>query len=326
MAVLNATCAVFVTCFSDKFCYICSRLKRRVNHALLGCNEFMSQQTNDTEEWTLVVKPDVSLLDIRLRELWRYRDLIVLFVRRDFVSVYKQTILGPLWFLIQPVLTTITFTIIFGSIAKISTDGVPPMLFYLSGLVGWNYFADCLNKTSNTFIGNAQLFGKVYFPRLAVPISIVISSLVTYLIQFLLFLAFYFYYNLDGANLHINNAILLLPVLVFFMACLGLGSGIIISSMTTKYRDLRFLVAFGVQLLMYATPVIYPMSILSPKKQFVLALNPMSSIIETFRYAFMGTGSLNYTHLLYSGVVSIVILIVGIIYFNKVEKSFMDNV
>ncbi len=286
----------------------------------------MSQQANDTEEWTLVVKPDVSLLDIRLRELWRYRDLIVLFVRRDFVSVYKQTILGPLWFLIQPVLTTITFTIIFGSIAKISTDGVPPMLFYLSGLVGWNYFADCLNKTSNTFIGNAQLFGKVYFPRLAVPISIVISSLVTYLIQFLLFLAFYFYFNLDGANLHVNNAILLLPVLVFFMACLGLGSGIIISSMTTKYRDLRFLVAFGVQLLMYATPVIYPMSILSPKKQFVLALNPMSSIIETFRYAFMGTGSLNYTHLLYSGVVSIVILIVGIIYFNKVEKSFMDNV
>ncbi len=286
----------------------------------------MSQQTNDTEEWTLVVKPDVSLLDIRLRELWRYRDLIVLFVRRDFVSVYKQTILGPLWFLIQPILTTITFTIIFGSIAKISTDGVPPMLFYLSGLVGWNYFADCLNKTSNTFIGNAQLFGKVYFPRLAVPISIVISSLVTYLIQFLLFLAFYFYYNLDGANLHINNAILLLPVLVFFMACLGLGSGIIISSMTTKYRDLRFLVAFGVQLLMYATPVIYPMSILSPKKQFVLSLNPMSSIIETFRYAFMGTGSLNYTHLAYSGIVSIVILIVGIIYFNKVEKSFMDNV
>lgn len=286
----------------------------------------MSQQANDTEEWTLVVKPDVSLLDIRLRELWRYRDLIVLFVRRDFVSVYKQTILGPLWFLIQPVLTTITFTIIFGSIAKISTDGVPPMLFYLSGLVGWNYFADCLNKTSNTFIGNAQLFGKVYFPRLAVPISIVISSLVTYLIQFLLFLAFYFYFNLDGANLHVNNAILLLPMLVFFMACLGLGSGIIISSMTTKYRDLRFLVAFGVQLLMYATPVIYPMSILSPKKQFVLALNPMSSIIETFRYAFMGTGSLNYTHLLYSGVVSIVILIVGIIYFNKVEKSFMDNV
>ncbi|MBL0049440.1 MAG: ABC transporter permease [Bacteroidetes bacterium] len=286
----------------------------------------MSQQTNDTEEWTLVVKPDVSLLDIRLRELWRYRDLIVLFVRRDFVSVYKQTILGPLWFLIQPILTTITFTIIFGSIAKISTDGVPPMLFYLSGLVGWNYFADCLNKTSNTFIGNAQLFGKVYFPRLAVPISIVISSLVTYLIQFLLFLAFYFYFNLDGANLHINNAILLLPVLVFFMACLGLGSGIIISSMTTKYRDLRFLVAFGVQLLMYATPVIYPMSILSPKKQFVLSLNPMSSIIETFRYAFMGTGSLNYTHLAYSGIVSIVILIVGIIYFNKVEKSFMDNV
>ncbi len=286
----------------------------------------MSELSNEEENWTLVVKPDGSLLDIRLRELWRYRDLVVLFVRRDFVSVYKQTILGPLWFLIQPLLTTITFTIIFGSIAKISTDGVPPMLFYLSGLVGWNYFADCLNKTSNTFIGNAQLFGKVYFPRLAVPISIVISSLLTYLIQFLLFLAFYFYYNLAGASLHLNNAIFLLPVLILCMACLGLGSGIIISSMTTKYRDLRFLVAFGVQLLMYATPVIYPFSILSPKMQFILSLNPMSSLIETFRYSFLGTGTLNYFHLTYSIVMSLVILFVGIIYFNKVEKSFMDNV
>ncbi len=286
----------------------------------------MLNKTNEDEDWTLVVKPEVSWFDIRLSELWRYRDLIMLFVRRDFVSVYKQTILGPLWFLIQPVLTTITFTIIFGNIAKIPTDGVPPMLFYLSGLVGWNYFADCLNKTSNTFIGNAQLFGKVYFPRLAVPISIVISSLVTYFIQLLLFLAFYFYFVLKGTTLHINQSVLLLPLLVLFMACLALGSGIIISSMTTKYRDLRFLVTFGVQLLMYATPVIYPLSLLSPKMQFILALNPMTSLIETFRYAFMGTGNLNFSHLAYSGIVSVAILFIGIVYFNKVEKSFMDNV
>ena len=286
----------------------------------------MTHQNNDTENWTLVVKPETGLFDIRLRELWRYRDLIVLFVRRDFVSVYKQTILGPLWFLIQPVLTTITFTIIFGSIAKIPTDGVPPILFYLSGLVGWNYFADCLNKTSNTFIGNAQLFGKVYFPRLAVPISIVISCIITYVIQLLLFFGFYIYFVSTGANIHFNSAVVLLPLLVFLMASLGLGTGIIISSMTTKYRDLRFLVAFGVQLLMYATPVIYPLSLLSPKKQFFISLNPMSSIIETFRYAFLGTGTLNYTHLAYSAIVSVVILVVGIMYFNKVEKSFMDNV
>jgi lipopolysaccharide transport system permease protein len=286
----------------------------------------MSQKNTPEENWTLVVKPEVNIFDLRLAELWRYRDLVLLFVRRDFVSTYKQTILGPLWFIIQPVLTTITFTIIFGNIAKIPTDGIPQMLFYLSGLVSWNYFAECLNKTSNTFIGNAHIFGKVYFPRMAVPVSIVISNLVTYTIQFLLFLGFYFYFIATGTVVHPNMALLLVPVMLVFMACLGLGLGIIISSMTTKYRDLRFLVTFGVQLMMYATPVIYPMSLLSPKAQFFISLNPMSSIIETFRYAFLGSGNLNFMHLLYSAVFSVVILLIGVVYFNKVEKNFMDTV
>lgn len=286
----------------------------------------MNASQNAEEQWTLVVKPEVNPFDLRLAELWRYRDLVMLFVRRDFVSTYKQTILGPLWFIIQPVLTTITFTIIFGNIAKISTDGIPPMLFYLSGLVSWNYFAECLNKTSNTFIGNAHIFGKVYFPRMAVPVSIVISNLLTYLIQFLLFLSFYIYFIATGTVVHPNMALLLLPIMLVMMACLGLGLGIIISSMTTKYRDLRFLVTFGVQLMMYATPVIYPMSLLSPKKQFIISLNPMSSIIETFRYAFLGSGNLNFMHLLYSAVFSISILLIGVVYFNKVEKNFMDTV
>ncbi len=286
----------------------------------------MNQKNTVDENWTLVVKPEANVFDLRLAELWRYRDLVLLFVRRDFVSTYKQTILGPLWFIIQPVLTTITFTIIFGNIAKIPTDGIPQMLFYLSGLVSWNYFAECLNKTSNTFIGNAHIFGKVYFPRMAVPVSIVISNLVTYTIQFLLFLVFYFYFIATGTTVHPNMALLLVPVMLVFMACLGLGLGIIISSMTTKYRDLRFLVTFGVQLMMYATPVIYPMSLLSPKAQFYISLNPMSSIIETFRYAFLGSGNLNFMHLLYSAVFSIVILFIGVVYFNKVEKNFMDTV
>ena len=286
----------------------------------------MTHQNTDNEDWSLVVKPEVNMFDLRLSELWRYRDLVLLFVRRDFVATYKQTILGPLWFIIQPVLTTITFTIIFGNIAKIPTDGIPQMLFYLSGLVSWNYFAECLNKTSNTFIGNAHIFGKVYFPRMAVPVSIVISNLVTYLIQFLLFLSFYIYFIITGTVVYPNIAILLLPVMIVMMACLGLGLGIIISSMTTKYRDLRFLVTFGVQLFMYATPVIYPMSILSPKAQFYISLNPMSSIIETFRYAFLGSGNLNFMHLAYSAVFSLAILFIGVIYFNKVEKSFMDTI
>lgn len=278
------------------------------------------------EDWTMIVKPQRSLLDFHFRDLWNYRDLIILFVKRDFVALYKQTILGPLWYLIQPLLTTITFTVIFGRIAKLSTDGMPHILFYLSGITLWNYFAECLNKTSNTFISNAHIFGKVYFPRLTVPVSIVISNLISFLIQFLLFVLVLLYFMSFRDDILPNKFIFLLPLLVLVMAGIGLGLGIIISSLTTKYRDLRFLIVFGVQLLMFATPVIYPLSTLSLKQRSIILLNPLSSIIETFRFAFTGVGEFSWLYLAYSFFFMIVVLLIGILLFNKVERSFMDTV
>ena len=274
----------------------------------------------------MVIRPKRNLLDLRLGELWRYRDLVMLFVRRDFVAVYKQTILGPLWFLIQPLLTTLTFTVIFGNIAKLPTDGLPQFLFYMSGTVIWTYFSDCLTNTSNTFVNNSNLFGKVYFPRLAVPVAILISSLITFAIQFALFLVFVGFFALRGTPLHPNAWILFTPVLLLMMAGLGLGFGIIISSLTTKYRDLRFLVQFGVQLLMYATPVIYPVSSIPARYQTLIAANPMTPIVETFRYAFLGAGTVNPPDLLYSFGFMVVIVIIGTIIFNRVEATFMDTV
>ncbi len=281
----------------------------------------------EEEPWTLIIEPQRSLLDLRLGELWRYKDLILLFVRRDFVSIYKQTILGPLWYLIQPLLTTITFTVIFGSIASLPTDGLPQFLFYMSGTVVWGYFADCLNKTSTTFVSNASLFGKVYFPRLAVPVSILISSLITFLIQFGMFLLFVLYFALRGTPVQFNGFWMLLsPLLILMMAGLGLGFGIIISSLTTKYRDLRFLVSFGVQLLMYATPVIYPVSSIPTGFQWVIQANPMTPIIEGFRLAFLGAGTVDAFGLLYSFVFMLVVVALGVVIFNRVEQTFMDTV
>ncbi len=282
--------------------------------------------TIENEEWNLVIKPKRHLLDIDFKDIWKYRDLIVLFVRRDFVAKYKQTVLGPLWFLIQPILTTLMYLIVFGNIAKISTDGLPKMLFYLSGIVGWTYFSTCLTTTSNTFIANAGIFGKVYFPRLTLPISIVISNLVQFFIQLLLLGAFMLYFGLTGANFQPNIYILLLPALVILMAALGLGFGIIISSLTTKYRDLTNLVSFGVQLWMYATPVIYPLSTIPEDYRIYLLANPLTPIIETFRYALLGAGTLNWMHLLYSLGFTIVVLTLGVLLFNKVEQTFMDTV
>ncbi len=281
---------------------------------------------SEQDDWTMVIQPQRNLFDLRLGELWRARDLVLLFVWRDFVAVYKQTILGPLWYLIQPVLTTLTFTVIFGGIAKLPTDGLPQFLFYMSGTVVWSYFANCLTKTSDTFITNSALFGKVYFSRLAVPISILISNLIAFVIQFVLFLAFMGYFALGGSTLHPNVWILLAPVLVFIMAGLGLGFGIIVSAMTTKYRDLRFLVQFGTQLLMYATPVIYPESFIPERFQWLIHLNPMTSIMEAFRYAFLGAGTLNPGQLLYSFAFMAVVVFVGITIFNRVETTFMDTV
>jgi len=279
------------------------------------------------ENWDMVIEPQRSLLDLRFRELWRYRDLVLLFVRRDFVAVYKQTILGPLWYLIQPLLTTITFTVIFGQIASLPTDGLPQFLFYMSGTVVWAYFADCLNKTSNTFVQNANLFGKVYFPRMAVPVSILISNLITFAIQFTLFIVFVLFFALRGTPIQPNWLwIALSPLLVLMMAGLGLGFGIIISSLTTKYRDLRFLVTFGVQLLMYATPVIYPVSSIPERFQWIILANPMTPIVEAFRYAFLGAGTVDVEHLLYSFGFMLVVVFLGSVIFNRVEQTFMDTV
>jgi lipopolysaccharide transport system permease protein len=251
---------------------------------------------------------------------------VMMFVRRDFVSVYKQTILGPLWFLIQPLLTTITFTVIFGNIAQLPTDGLPQFLFYMSGIVIWTYFADCLTKTSNTFVNNYTLFGKVYFPRMAVPVSILISNMITFAIQFAFFLLFVGYFFLRGAIIQPNVWILATPILILMMAGLGLGFGLLISSMTTKYRDLRFLVQFGVTLLMYATPVIYPASAIPIRFQNLIKANPMTPIVETFRYAFLGAGTVHPVDLLYSFGFMLVVLVLGSITFNRVEATFMDTI
>jgi len=279
------------------------------------------------DSWDMIIQPQRGLLDLRLGELWKYRDLVMLFVRRDFVAVYKQTILGPLWYLIQPLLTTITFTVIFGQIASLSTDGLPQFLFYMSGTVIWSYFAECLNNTSNTFVQNANLFGKVYFPRLAVPVSMVISGLIRFLIQFGMFLLFILFFYLRGAAIHFNWLwILFSPILVLMMAGLGLGFGIIVSSLTTKYRDLRFLVGFGVSLLMYATPVIYPISSIPERFQWIIFINPMTSIVEAFRYAFLGVGTVDMGHLFYTFGFMLTVVVIGGIIFNRVEQTFMDTV
>ena len=278
------------------------------------------------EKWDKEITPKKSLFDLNINQIWKFRDLLFLFVWRDFVSVYKQTILGPLWFFIQPILTSITFTIIFGNFAQISTDGMPKIIFYMAGITMWNYFADCLNKTSTTFVANQGLFGKVYFPRLIVPLSVMVTNLLKFGIQILLFMGFWTYFYLTTDVLEPNWYILSFPLLVLIMAALGLGFGMVISALTTKYRDLTFLIGFGVQLLMYGSPVIYPMSTVPEKYQWIIKLNPMTSIIDTFKHAFMGTGSFDGYNLLYSGVFAICILMLGLMVFNKVEKSFIDTV
>lgn len=278
------------------------------------------------DEWTMVITPKRKLFEIDFKELWRYRDLIFLFFRRDFVAKYKQTILGPAWFIIRPLLTTMMYTIVFGNIAGISTDGLPKMLFYMAGTVAWTYFAETLKLTGTTFKTNEQIFGKVYFPRLTVPISISMSNLITFGIQFLLLLGIMIYFGLRGASINPNINILILPYLILLMAALGLGFGIIISSLTTKYRDLTNLLSFGVQLWMYATPVIYPLSTIPEKYVPFILANPMTPVIETFRYALLGAGTVNIFHLGYTTIFTVVILIIGIVLFNQVEKTFMDTV
>lgn len=281
------------------------------------------------EKWDLEIRPQNHLFELHLKDVWQYRDLLVLLVRRDFVSFYKQTILGPLWFFIQPLFTTIIYTFVFGNLAGISTDGLPQPLFYMAGITAWNYFADCLTKTSAVFKDNANIFGKVYFPRLIMPLSIVVSNLVRFGVQMLLFLLLMAFYHFTGATFSVTFYVLLFPILVLLMALQGLGLGMLISAMTTKYRDLAFLVTFGVQLLMYATTVIYPLSTAIakyPAYAWIIEYNPMTPIIEGFRLGFLGEGSFTWTSLGYASLVTLAITFFGLVIFNKVEKTFVDTV
>lgn len=278
------------------------------------------------ETWDLEIKPHDNLFNLHLKDVWRYRDLLLLLVRRDFVSFYKQTIFGPLWFFIQPIFTTLIFTLIFSRLAGISTAGAPPVLFYLSATIAWNYFSECLTKTSTVFRDNASIFGKVYFPRLIMPLSIIISNLVKFAVQFLLFIIAMVYYYLKGAAVHPNIYVFLFPVIIVLMALLGLGLGLIITAMTTKYRDLAFLVTFGVQLLMYASPVIYPLSAAPEGFRQLIILNPLSGLIETFRYGFLDAGQFYPGAFLYSILFTLSVFVIGLLVFNKVEKNFVDTV
>lgn len=278
------------------------------------------------EAWDLIIRPKRHLLDIDLREIWNYRDLLYMFVKRDIVTVYKQTILGPIWFFVQPLMTMLVYVVVFGNIAQISTDGIPAPLFYLSGITLWNYFAESFTKTSGTFVTNAGVFGKVYFPRLIVPLSIVGSNVIKFFIQFALFLIIWVWYLLTTESIHPNAWILSTAYCLLLMAGLGLGFGIIFSSLTTKYRDLTFLIGFGVQLVMYATPIIYPMSVLSERYQRVLWWNPISHIIEVFKYGFLGAGEASISGLAYTTLFTLVTLFLGVIIFNRTEQTFMDTV
>jgi len=281
----------------------------------------------EVEHWDQIIEPKGKLLELNLKEVWRYRDLLWLFVKRDFSAQYKQTILGPLWHFIQPIFTTIVFLLVFTKIANIPTDGIHPILFYMSGITIWNYFSSCLTATSNTFVANAGIFGKVYFPRLVIPLSTVLSNIIKFGIQFLLLLVLISYYAVKNQNFHFGTSWLIIPLLVIMMAGMGFGLGIIISSLTTKYRDFTVLIGFTVQLLMYATPVAYPLSFLKDKSYAAwITWNPLTPIVEAFRFALFGTGSADITGLLYSGGFIVLVVFFGMLIFSKVERSFMDTV
>ena len=284
-----------------------------------------SQQNN--ENWDFVIQSKSSLFSLNLKEVWNYRDLLFLLVKRDIVSFYKQTILGPLWFFIQPLITTFIYMVIFGNLAGISTNGLPQTLFYMTGIIAWNYFSECLLKTSTIFKDNAHIFGKVYFPRLVMPLSLVFSNLVRFGIQFILLIGTFLYFALfRDFQFHFSFALFLIPLFILLMAILGLGLGMLISSLTTKYRDLAFLISFGIQLLMYGTPIIYPLSAAPEKYKSIILLNPMSTIIEGFRFALLGKGEVTFMSIAYVCIFTIISFIFGLIIFNKVERNFMDTV
>jgi lipopolysaccharide transport system permease protein len=272
------------------------------------------------------ITPRKNLFDLNLNEIWYNRDLFVLFIKRDINVTYKQTILGPLWFFIQPLLTTLMFLLVFGKIAGISTNGVPPILFYLGGITIWNYFSDSLRLTSDTFVKNAGLFGKIYFPRIITPLSVVSSNLVKFGIQFILFIGVFFYYYFTNNQIRPNITIFLLPVYIIILAIMALGFGLIVSAMTTKYRDLTFLIQFGIQLWMYATPVIYPITKIPEKYRTIIMANPVSPLVEAFKYGFTGSGVFSISGIIYSALFTVVLFFFSLMVFNRVEKTFMDTV
>ncbi|MBS7255471.1 ABC transporter permease [Flavobacterium branchiicola] len=285
--------------------------------------------TNNNNSWLFEITPKNKFFTLNLKEVWQYRDLLFLFVKRDVITVYKQTVLGPLWYLIQPLFTTITFTIIFNNVAGISTGPVPPFLFNMAGITVWNYFTSCLNGTSDTFKSNAGIFGKVYFPRIITPLSVVISNLIKFGIQFLIFIAFYIYYNFQGYNLSLNKLTIFFPLLIVIMGIFGLGLGMLISSMVTKYRDFSYLVSFGIQLLMYLSAVMYPMELIKakmPQYAWIVKYNPLAYIIETARYMLLNVGEISIFGLFYTVALTIAIFFIGLLVFNKTEKSFIDTV
>ncbi|MNX94052.1 Polysialic acid transport protein KpsM [compost metagenome] len=285
--------------------------------------------SKNTNDWLFEITPKNKFFSLNFKEIWQYRDLLMLFVKRDIITVYKQTVLGPLWYLIQPLFTSITFTIIFNNVAGIKTGSIPPFLFNLGGIMVWNYFTACLNGTSDTFKSNAGIFGKVYFPRIITPLSIVISNLIKFGIQFGIFIFFYIFFYFQGADLSLNGSILFFPILISFMGILGLGLGMMISSMVTKYRDLNNLVGFGVQLLMYISAVMYPMELIKeklPKFGWIVEYNPLAYVIETSRYMLLNIGSISILGLVYTMIVTIVVFFIGLLIFNRTEKSFIDTV
>lgn len=285
--------------------------------------------SKNTNDWLFEITPKNKFFSLNFKEIWQYRDLLMLFVKRDIITVYKQTVLGPLWYLIQPLFTSITFTIIFNNVAGIKTGSIPPFLFNLAGIMVWNYFTACLNGTSDTFKSNANIFGKVYFPRIITPLSIVISNLIKFGIQFGIFIFFYIFFYFQGADLSLNLSILFFPILIAFMGILGLGLGMTISSMVTKYRDLNNLVGFGVQLLMYISAVMYPMELIKeklPKFGWIVEYNPLAYVIETSRYMLLNIGNISILGLLYTMIVTIAVFFIGLLIFNRTEKSFIDTV
>ncbi|HQE33875.1 ABC transporter permease [Flavobacterium alvei] len=289
----------------------------------------MNPTHTNENDWLFEITPKNKFFSLNLKEVWQYRDLLMLFVKRDVVTVYKQTILGPLWYLIQPLFTSVTFTIIFNTVAGINTGTVPPFLFNLAGITVWNYFTACLTGTSDTFKANAAIFGKVYFPRIITPMSVVISNLIKFGIQFLIFIGFYVFYYFQGAPLSLNSSLLFFPLLILLMGTLGLGLGMFISSLVTKYRDFSYLIGFGVQLLMYLSAVMYPMALIQskmPDYAWLVHYNPLAYIIETTRYMLLGIGAVSVWGMVYTVSVTLIVFFMGLLVFNKTEKSFIDTV